>query len=83
MEDVAEIIEDGSLIPQARRRLILTTRLMHQLFNSIPARILAAEVTSSHESVTYFLAKSALGDACREVSSLGNDSGDCLDKENR
>jgi len=83
VEDAAEMIEDGSFIPQARKRLILTTQLMQQLLPSIPAPILAAKVTSAHEIVTYFLAKSALGDACSLISCSGGDSGGHLDNENR
>lgn len=77
------MIEDGPLVPRARRRFILTTQLMQQLLPSIPAPILAAEVTSGHESVTYFLAKSALGDACSLISCSGGHSGQYLNNENR
>ena len=83
MEDASEMIEDGSLIPHARRRLILTTQLLQQLLPSVPAPILAAKVTSAHEIVTYFLAKSALGDACSLISCSSGDSGEHLDSENR
>ena len=77
------MMEDCSLIPQARKRLILTTQLMQQLLPPVPAPILAAKVTSAHETLTYFLAKSALGDACSLISCSGGDSGEHLDDMNR
>ncbi|KAJ6853884.1 uncharacterized protein M6B38_101290 [Iris pallida] len=83
VEDEAELKEDGTLVPRARRRLILTTQLMQQLLPPVPAPILASEVTSTYEHVTYFLAKSALGRACSMISCSGSDSWEHLDSGNR
>ncbi|ONK60332.1 uncharacterized protein A4U43_C08F17090 [Asparagus officinalis] len=83
VEAPTKLIEDGSLMPQARRRLILTTQLMQQLLPTIPSPVLAAKVTSVYESVTYFLAKSALGEACGLISFSEGYSGEYLENENR
>ncbi|XP_077211395.1 uncharacterized protein LOC143846740 isoform X2 [Tasmannia lanceolata] len=75
VEDESEVIDDVLPMPLPRRRLILTTQLMQQLLRSIPAAILCAEATSEYESVAYFAAKLALGDACNSLNSCsGSDS---------
>ncbi|XP_043723672.1 uncharacterized protein LOC122670758 isoform X2 [Telopea speciosissima] len=74
VEDDAELIEDAQPLVRPRKRLILTTQLMQQLFRPAPASILSAEVTSNYESVIYFVARLALGDACSLISSLGSGS---------
>ncbi|KAJ4960749.1 hypothetical protein NE237_020659 [Protea cynaroides] len=74
VEDDAEMIEDAQPLVRPRRRLILTTQLMQQLFRPSPASILSAEATSNYESVIYFVAKLALGDACSLFSSSGSGS---------
>ncbi|XP_042496056.1 uncharacterized protein LOC122075179 isoform X2 [Macadamia integrifolia] len=73
-EEEAEIIEDVQPLVRPRRRLILTTQLMQQLFRPGPASILSAEATSNYESVIYFIAKLALGDACSLIYSPGSGS---------
>lgn len=73
MEDEAEMTEDGPIVPRPRRRLILTTQLMQQLFRSLPSPILSADGSSEVECVTYFTAKLALGDACSLLSCSGSD----------
>lgn len=73
MEDEAEMIEDGPPMPRPRRRLILTTQLMQQLIQSLPGAILSADAASEFESVAYFTAKLALGDACSLISYSGSD----------
>ncbi|XP_008792709.2 uncharacterized protein LOC103709238 isoform X2 [Phoenix dactylifera] len=82
VEDEAEILEDGLSVPQPRRRLILTSQLMQQLLPAIPAAILKTEATSAYESSTYYVAKSALLDACSLIDCSGSDSCMQLDKEN-
>ncbi|KAJ0973934.1 hypothetical protein J5N97_015899 [Dioscorea zingiberensis] len=67
-EDEAEMMEDDSSIPRPRKRLILTSQLTQLLLPPAPAAILAAEANSSYESLTYFVARSALGDACSSIS---------------
>ncbi|KAJ4975051.1 hypothetical protein NE237_008225 [Protea cynaroides] len=74
VEDDAEVIEDVQPLVRPRRRLILTTQLMQQLFRPVPASILSAEATSNYQSIIYFVAKLALGDACSLISSLGSGS---------
>ncbi|KAG1366779.1 hypothetical protein COCNU_13G005690 [Cocos nucifera] len=81
VEDEAEMLEDGLPVHQPRTRLILTTQLMQQLFPAIPAAILKAEASSAYESVTYCVAKSALGDACSLVACSVCGSCVQLDKE--
>ncbi|KAJ6844786.1 uncharacterized protein M6B38_293880 [Iris pallida] len=72
--DEFEMIEDVFPISRTRRRLILTSQLMQQILPSVPAAFLAADVTTSCESVTYFCAKLSLRDACSLVSCSGGDS---------
>ncbi|KAG1368642.1 hypothetical protein COCNU_14G011100 [Cocos nucifera] len=72
--DEFEMMEDCSSITRLWRRLVLTTLLMQQLIPSVPARFLNADATASNESLAYFVAKLALGDACSLVSCSGNDS---------
>ncbi|XP_029120843.1 uncharacterized protein [Elaeis guineensis] len=72
--DEFKMMEDCSSITQLRRRLVLTTLLMQQLIPSVPARFLNADATASYESLAYFIAKLALGDACSLISCSGNDS---------
>ncbi|XP_043703445.1 uncharacterized protein LOC122653611 isoform X2 [Telopea speciosissima] len=74
VEEEAELIEDVQPLVRPRRRLILTTQLMQQLFRPAPASILSAEATSNYESVIYFIAKLALGDACSLICSPGSGS---------
>lgn len=75
VEDEAEMVEDGPPMARPRRRLILTTRLMQQLFRSMPAAIMSADATSEYESAAYFSAKLALGDACSLMPCSGSDCG--------
>ncbi|GFP89881.1 hypothetical protein PHJA_001131900 [Phtheirospermum japonicum] len=80
VQDDTELIEDGSPLLRSKRRLILTTQLMQQLFRPPPATILSADASSTYECVTYALSRVALGDACCAVS-RSSDLGprDCLD----
>ncbi|KAL0421951.1 UNVERIFIED_CONTAM: hypothetical protein Slati_3218000 [Sesamum latifolium] len=64
VEHDAELIEDGPLELRSRRRLILTTQLMQQLFQPPPATILSTDAGS----------KVVLGDACR-IASRSSDLG--------
>ncbi|KAI3463905.1 hypothetical protein Pfo_020568 [Paulownia fortunei] len=68
VEDDAELIEDGPPLLRSKRRLILTTQLMQQLFRPPPATILSADASSKYESVTYAVSRAALGHACSAVS---------------
>ncbi|URE16365.1 hypothetical protein MUK42_36904 [Musa troglodytarum] len=82
VHDRAETLENGPSATQPRRRLILTTHLMHQLIPAVPSRMLNKEVISAYENVTFSIAKSALADVCSLISSLGRDHHVHLEKEN-
>ncbi|CAL9122240.1 unnamed protein product [Musa textilis] len=82
MDDEAETMEDDLLMPQSRRRLMLTAQLMHQLIPAVPAMLFQGEATSAYASVTYSVAKAALSDACSLVSFSESDSHVLLGNEN-
>ncbi|THU51190.1 hypothetical protein C4D60_Mb06t28390 [Musa balbisiana] len=82
MDDEAETMEVDLLMPQSRRRLILTTQLMHQLIPAVPAMLFEGEATSAYASVIYSVAKAALSDACSLVSFSESDSHVLLGNEN-
>ncbi|RWW09468.1 hypothetical protein BHE74_00004545 [Ensete ventricosum] len=75
-------MDDGLFVSQSRRRLILTTQLMHQLIPAVPAVMFKGDATSGHQSVTFSIAKAALADACSLVSSSESDSHLLLENEN-
>ncbi|KAK2655342.1 hypothetical protein Ddye_008394 [Dipteronia dyeriana] len=74
VEDETELIEDGQPMLRSKRRLVLTTQLMQQLFRPPSAKVLTSQASAHHESVTYFVARSALGDACSSMSSSRSDT---------
>ncbi|KAK0586343.1 hypothetical protein LWI29_005311 [Acer saccharum] len=74
VEDETELIEDGQSMLRSKRRLVLTTQLMQQLFRPPSAKVLTSLASAHHESVTYFVARSALGDACSSMSSSRSDT---------
>ncbi|XP_015883312.3 uncharacterized protein LOC107419093 [Ziziphus jujuba] len=74
VEDEAEMNEDAPPILRSKRRLIFTTQLMQQLFHAPPAVLLSVDASSQYESVAYFAARLALGDACCAISCSGNDA---------
>ncbi|WOK98468.1 hypothetical protein Cni_G07180 [Canna indica] len=78
--DEAETIENGSFMIQARRRLILTSQMIQQLFPAVFAPMVKVEANSAHESVIYHVAKSTLSDACSLISLFGIDS--CVEDVN-
>ncbi|CAL9190168.1 unnamed protein product [Musa hybrid cultivar] len=82
VDDESEIMEDGPLAPQSRRRLILTTQLMHQLIPAAPAVLFKGDATSAYESVIFSVAKSTLSDACNLISSSESNLHVLLGKEN-
>ncbi|XP_059640437.1 uncharacterized protein LOC132282703 [Cornus florida] len=71
IEDEAEMIEDGPPMLRPKRRLILTTQLMQQLFRPPPAAVLSADAGSNYESILYSVARLALGSACSLISCWG------------
>ncbi|KAI3784902.1 hypothetical protein L1987_44010 [Smallanthus sonchifolius] len=54
----------------SKKRIILATQLMQVLFRPAPAAILSDDATTCYNTVSYFAARLALGDAC----SLANHS---------
>uniref|UniRef100_A0A5B6ZF66 Uncharacterized protein n=1 Tax=Davidia involucrata TaxID=16924 RepID=A0A5B6ZF66_DAVIN len=87
VEDESEMIEDVQPMHRPKKRLILTTQLMQQLFRPAPAAILSAEATSDYDMVVYFAARLALGDACsltfcsRSDSVLSSDTCDLMSEK--
>ena len=56
-----------------KRRLILTTQLMQQLFRPPPRAVLSTDASSNNETVAYLVSKLALGDACNVLPGSGSD----------
>nr|GLL22139.1 uncharacterized protein LOC109193549 isoform X1 [Ipomoea trifida] len=75
-EKVEEDVDFNENCPsrvRARRRLILTTQLMQQLFRPPPMTILSANSSVEYEAVAYSASRLALGDACGVVSRPNSD----------
>ncbi|CAK9186013.1 unnamed protein product [Ilex paraguariensis] len=68
VEDEAEIIEHIESMLRPKKRLIMTTQLMQQLFRPAPAVILSADATSNYGNMAYYAARLGLGDACTLTS---------------
>ncbi|XP_022769059.1 uncharacterized protein LOC111312715 isoform X2 [Durio zibethinus] len=64
VEDEPEMIEDWPPVLRSKRRLILTMQLMQQLLCAPPRVVLSADGSKNYETVTYFVARSVLGDVC-------------------
>ncbi|XP_071731018.1 uncharacterized protein [Rutidosis leptorrhynchoides] len=47
-----------------KKKIIFTTQLMQVLFPPVPALILSADATACYNTVTYYAARLAVGDAC-------------------
>ncbi|EMS68616.1 hypothetical protein TRIUR3_10733 [Triticum urartu] len=63
-EDDPESLEDAPVNFLPRKRLIMTTKLIQEVFPAIPARVLRAQAVSAYESATYNIAMFTLGDTC-------------------
>ncbi|KAK8964278.1 hypothetical protein KSP40_PGU019584 [Platanthera guangdongensis] len=74
IEDDTETIDDVPSIIRSRKRLILVTQLMQQIFPPVPSKLLFEDSMMSYEKVIYYLTKLTLGEVCGVVSSLGSDS---------
>ncbi|XVE68292.1 hypothetical protein DITRI_Ditri09bG0055800 [Diplodiscus trichospermus] len=72
VEDEVEILEDMHPMLRSKRRLVVTTQLMQLLFLPPPASILRADAISNYDSVSYFVSRVALGDACGLSCGLRN-----------
>ncbi|GAB2251755.1 hypothetical protein Droror1_Dr00004602 [Drosera rotundifolia] len=73
-EDELDMSGDMMLVNRSRRRLIQTTQLMQQLLRPPPAGIMSLDASSNYETVTYFLARLALGDACSMACCMASNS---------
>ncbi|KAJ7974319.1 putative Dentin sialophosphoprotein-related [Quillaja saponaria] len=73
VEDEMKIIEDGQPMLRSKRRLVLTTQLMQQLFGPPPSSVLSANSSSHYDSMVYSVAKLSLGDACSQTHCSTND----------
>ncbi|CAO2826850.1 unnamed protein product [Amaranthus hypochondriacus] len=74
-----EKVEDGTdnsedLLPTIRpkRRLLKTTQLMQQVFQTPSAGVLSLDASSNYEAIIYSLSRSVLGDACSLTCVDGN-----------
>ncbi|PKU79508.1 uncharacterized protein LOC110105047 isoform X1 [Dendrobium catenatum] len=82
IEDDVEAMDDVTSITRPKRRLVLTTQLIQQLFPPVPAKFLFQDSVMSYEKVIYYLTRLTLGEACSLISVLGNDSGLQLESRN-
>nr|XP_043616730.1 uncharacterized protein LOC122588640 [Erigeron canadensis] len=64
LKEHGEASGDSPSMVHPKKRIIFTTQLMQVLFRPAPAAILSADATACYNSVTYFAARFALGDAC-------------------
>ncbi|KAA8547918.1 hypothetical protein F0562_004347 [Nyssa sinensis] len=86
VEDEAEMAEDMRPMLRPKKRLILTTQLMQQVFRPASAAILSADAAANYDSVVYFAARLALGDACslkssRSDSRLASNTNDLISEK--
>ncbi|XP_057813139.2 uncharacterized protein LOC131027165 isoform X2 [Cryptomeria japonica] len=82
-EDEIDTYEEGTKpVARVKRRLKLTTQLMQQLIPPLPTAIIRGKASIEHENATYTLAKTALGDACKLVSTWRTDLGKDVENEN-
>ncbi|KAF2299328.1 hypothetical protein GH714_031576 [Hevea brasiliensis] len=72
VEDEVEMIDDLQPMHRSKRRLILTTQLLQQLFHPAPASILSVDAASSYDIISYFSSRLSLGDACSLAYSMRN-----------
>ncbi|KAM0018949.1 hypothetical protein Hdeb2414_s0026g00679871 [Helianthus debilis subsp. tardiflorus] len=66
-----KVEDDGALVeyvPRPKRRIIFSTQLMQQLFPPPPSTLLSTDATLNYESMAFYAARLALGDACNLVS---------------
>ncbi|GAV65691.1 hypothetical protein CFOL_v3_09205 [Cephalotus follicularis] len=68
-----ETLEDMQPMIRSKRRVILTRQLMQQLLCPAPASIFSGDATSHYDSVSYFISRLALGDACSLTYYTRND----------
>ncbi|KAI3777003.1 hypothetical protein L1987_46796 [Smallanthus sonchifolius] len=64
LKEEAQALGNSTCVVHPKKRVILTTQLMQVLFRPAPAAILSDDATSCYNTLTYFAARLALGDAC-------------------
>ncbi|KAL5723129.1 hypothetical protein ACHQM5_006561 [Ranunculus cassubicifolius] len=74
VEDESEFGDDGLSLVRSRKRLVYTTQLMQQILRAPAAEILSTKASSDYETVTYSVAKVALGEACGLIANSAVDS---------
>lgn len=82
MGDELEMLDDGSSTLRPKRRLVLTSQLMQQLFRPPIASILSTDASTDYESVVYLVARLAIGDACSLTTCHENDMAAALARGN-
>ncbi|KAI7742751.1 hypothetical protein M8C21_022029, partial [Ambrosia artemisiifolia] len=70
LKEEAEALGYSTSKVHSKRRIILTTQLTQVLFRPAPAAILSEDASKCYNTLTYFAARLALGDAC-SLSSRG------------
>ncbi|KMS96019.1 hypothetical protein BVRB_002780 [Beta vulgaris subsp. vulgaris] len=70
VEDETDNNEDLLPMIRPKRRLLLTTQLMQQVFRPPSAAVLSLDASSNYEVIMYSLARSVLGDACNLISGV-------------
>ncbi|KAI7729059.1 hypothetical protein M8C21_004326 [Ambrosia artemisiifolia] len=80
VDDDGELIED---VPRPKRRIILSTQLMQQLFPPPPSSLLSTDATLNYESFAFYAARLALGDACNLVSCVSHSESNLLSDKSR
>ncbi|KAK4766916.1 hypothetical protein SAY86_014667 [Trapa natans] len=75
LEGELENILDKRPRMQARRRILLSTQLLQQLLRAPPAPTFSVDATSTYDSLTYFVAKVTIGDACSLTDCHNSDAG--------
>ncbi|KAG8659616.1 uncharacterized protein LOC110610133 isoform X3 [Manihot esculenta] len=73
VEDEVEMIDDLQPMHRSKRRLILTTQLLQQLFHPAPSSILSLDSASSYDIISYFISRLSLGDVCSLAYCLRNE----------
>ncbi|VFQ82140.1 unnamed protein product [Cuscuta campestris] len=68
VEEDVDLNENAPPRHRARRRLVLSTQLLQQVFPPPPKMILSANSYAEYEAVAYSVSRLVLGDACGMVS---------------
>ncbi|KAL6973442.1 hypothetical protein U1Q18_027626 [Sarracenia purpurea var. burkii] len=82
MEDEAVVIYDRPPTLRPKRRLVLTTQLMQQLFFPPQLAVLSVDASSNYDTLAYLVARVVLGDACSLIPISGSNSLMLVDSTN-